>query len=131
MVEVSDRHERSIDLSSLYTTISSPHAGLCGGNNKSRRTSGSMILAGFRNIVSVSQAPFALLVLCAAPAFSQNTAINLGTQGRNPDFASQPFTRPVTVGTSIPAVCQVGQLFFNSSAAAGSNLYGCTGVNIW
>ena len=90
-----------------------------------------MIFSGFRHLVSVSRALFALLALCAAPAFSQNTAINLGTQGRNPDFASQPFTRPVTVGTSIPAVCQVGQLFFNSSAAAGSNLYGCTGVNIW
>ncbi|MBV9264559.1 MAG: choice-of-anchor D domain-containing protein [Acidobacteriaceae bacterium] len=65
------------------------------------------------------------------PAFSQTTTINLGTQGRNPDFSSFPFTRPITVGTTLPATCQVGQLFFNSAAAAGANLYGCTAVNAW
>ena len=67
-------------------------------------------------------------------AFGQTTPIttvNLQTQGRNPDFSSFPFTRPVTVGTSLPSTCQVGQLFFNSAATAGINLYACTATNVW
>ncbi len=64
------------------------------------------------------------------PAFSQ-TLINLGAQARNPDFSNLPVTRPVTVGTAAPATCQLGQLFFNSAAAPGSNLLGCTAVNTW
>jgi hypothetical protein len=42
-----------------------------------------------------------------------------------------PSTRPVQVGTTLPATCQVGQLFFKSNATAGSNLYGCTAANTW
>lgn len=59
------------------------------------------------------------------------TAVNLLNQGRNPDFSSFPFTRPVSVGTALPATCQVGQLFFNSAVAAGVNLYACTATNTW
>jgi hypothetical protein len=71
------------------------------------------------------------MLFALTPAFSQITTLNLGTQGRNADFSNLSFTRPVTVGTSLPATCQVGQLFFNSVAAAGSNLYGCTATNTW
>jgi hypothetical protein len=59
------------------------------------------------------------------------TTINLGTQGRNADFSMLPVTRPVTVGTTLPATCLVGQLFFNSAAPAGLNLYACASVNNW
>ena len=62
---------------------------------------------------------------------AQTTTINLATQGRNADFSSFPFTRPVTVGTNLPTACQVGQLFFNSTATPGTNLYGCTAPNVW
>lgn len=34
-------------------------------------------------------------------------------------------------GTSTPATCQVGQLFFDTNAAAGSNVFGCTSTNTW
>jgi hypothetical protein len=77
------------------------------------------------------------LVLTLSPMFgqtqtiTQTTTINLGTQGRNPDFSGEPFTRPMTVGTALPPTCQIGQMFFNSAAAAGANLYGCTAVNVW
>ena len=67
----------------------------------------------------------------AACGQTSNTTINLATQAKNVDFASFPFTRPVTVGTTLPATCQVGQLFFNSTATAGANLYGCTASNSW
>jgi hypothetical protein len=72
-----------------------------------------------------------LAVHLAAQGSATNTTINLQTQSRNPDFSAQPFTRPVTVGTTLPSTCQVGQLFFNSAASAGSNLYACTATNVW
>ncbi len=59
------------------------------------------------------------------------TTLNLQTQSRNPDFSGFPFTRPITVGTALPSSCQVGQLYFNSGAPAGSNLYACTSANVW
>ena len=71
------------------------------------------------------------MLLAAVPAFSQITTLNLSTQGRNADFSNLAVTRPVTVGASLPSSCQLGQLFFNSGAAAGSNLYGCTAPNTW
>ena len=60
-----------------------------------------------------------------------STAVNLSSQSKNPDFSAMPVTRPVSVGTSLPSTCIVGQLFFNSAAAAGSNLSACTATNTW
>ena len=74
---------------------------------------------------------FGAILFAVSPAFAQITTVNLGTQSRNADFSNLSFTRPVTVGTSLPATCQVGQLFFNSSATAGANLFGCTAGNTW
>lgn len=34
-------------------------------------------------------------------------------------------------GASNPAACVTGQIFFNTSATAGQNLYGCTATNTW
>ncbi len=34
-------------------------------------------------------------------------------------------------GTTLPATCNVGQIFFKTNATAGSNLYGCTSTNVW
>ncbi len=75
----------------------------------------------------------AVAALSSGPVIlGQNpTIINLATQGRNADFSNLPVTRPVTVGTTLPATCVVGQMFFNSAAAAGQNLYACTSVNNW
>lgn len=64
------------------------------------------------------------------PAFGQ-TALNLATQSKNADFSSFPFTRTVAVGTAVPSTCQIGQLFFESSAPAGQNLFGCAALNSW
>jgi hypothetical protein len=73
------------------------------------------------------------IIASQRPVTSQisQTSVNLQTQSRNPDFSTFPFTRPVTVGTALPSTCQVGQLFFNSAAAAGVNLYACTATNVW
>lgn len=34
-------------------------------------------------------------------------------------------------GTTLPSTCQVGRLFFDTDATAGSNVYGCTSANTW
>jgi hypothetical protein len=72
----------------------------------------------------------AMLSLLIGPALAQTT-INLQTQSRNPDFSDMPMTRPVSVGTALPPRCVAGQLFFNSTSSAGSNLFGCVTTNTW
>jgi hypothetical protein len=37
----------------------------------------------------------------------------------------------LTRGTSVPPLCTMGQVFFNTTAPSGQNLYGCTSANIW
>lgn len=69
-------------------------------------------------------------IIFLLPAFGQTT-INLVNQSHSPDFSTFPFTRPTTVGTSLPSTCQVGQLYFDSAAMSGKNLYGCTATNVW
>lgn len=71
-----------------------------------------------------------LLFSLAGSAFSQ-TMVDLRTQSKSVDFSSQPSTRPAVVGATLPASCQTGQLFFNSLASPGSNLFGCTAANTW
>jgi hypothetical protein len=64
-------------------------------------------------------------------ASGQTTQINLGTQGRNIDFSNASSTRPAKTGTTLPATCSPGDLFFKSNAPAGQNLYGCSAANTW
>lgn len=116
--------ERSTDLL-LYSVDSSSGAALAVPDGKSNRRMLPGLAARHKSVFTP-----AIALLAVLPAFSQTT-INLGTQGRNVDFSSQSFTRPISVGTALPSTCQVGQLFFNSAAAAGSNLYGCTALNVW
>lgn len=59
------------------------------------------------------------------------TAIDLGRQGKGPDFGSMAHTRPVQTGTSLPSTCSVGELFFDSAASGGQNLHGCVSPNTW
>jgi hypothetical protein len=40
-------------------------------------------------------------------------------------------TAPAKSGTALPASCSVGDQYFKTDAAAGQNLYFCTGVNTW
>lgn len=83
------------------------------------------------NISVLTLLSFGVGLVSHAYGQTQPTTVNLQTQGRNPDFSGFSFTRPIAVGTALPSTCQVGQLFFNSAAAAGSNLYACTAANVW
>jgi hypothetical protein len=71
-----------------------------------------------------------LVLMLASSAFGQ-TLVDLRTQSKSIDFSALPSTKPVQVGTALPATCQVGQMFFNSGAVPGANLYGCTATNVW
>lgn len=71
-----------------------------------------------------------LVLMLAGSAFGQ-TLVDLRTQSKSIDFSALPSTRPVQVGTALPATCQIGQLFFKADAVAGANLYGCAAANTW
>jgi len=71
---------------------------------------------------------FAALLAIAARG---QTLLSLDSQTKNVDFTKATFTRPVKTGTILPATCSVGDLFFQTSAPAGSNLYGCGSANSW
>src|SRR5579859_3315936 len=57
--------------------------------------------------------------------------VDLQNQGKNPNFSAMPGTYPATTGTTLPATCGVGQMYFKTNAPAGSNIYLCTSTNIW
>ena len=64
-------------------------------------------------------------------ADGQITQVDLRTQSRDVDFSGANTTKPFKAGTALPATCAVGEAFFQTNAAAGMNLYGCTAVNSW
>jgi hypothetical protein len=74
-----------------------------------------------------------LLLAAAVAGFicQAQTQVNLQTQARNIDFSQAPSTKPFKVGAALPATCEVGETFFNTSAAAGANWYGCVAANVW
>lgn len=71
-----------------------------------------------------------ILGLSVALASAQ-TQINLKSQSTQVDFTASPFTKPVKMGTTLPASCALGELFFKSDALPGANLYGCIGPDLW
>lgn len=69
-------------------------------------------------------------LLLARPLGAQ-TQIDLRNQAKAVDFTSSASTRPFKLGTSLPAVCSVGEVFFKSDALPGNNIYACTATNVW
>jgi hypothetical protein len=59
------------------------------------------------------------------------TRVDLQNQSKNVNLEAAPFTAPVKSGAVLPATCLLGNLFFQTTAPAGTNLYGCTATNIW
>jgi len=68
---------------------------------------------------------FCTSLLCA------QTQVDLRTQSKSIDFSGANTTRPVKSGTTLPATCNVAELFFKSDAAPGANVYACTAANTW
>ena len=75
--------------------------------------------------------PGLLLLTLGAPFLTAQTQINLRTQSTDVNFTLAPSTAPVKVGTTLPGTCLVGELFYDSDAPAGQNLFGCTATNTW
>jgi hypothetical protein len=59
------------------------------------------------------------------------TLVDLRTQSKSVDFSAAGSTKPMQTGSSLPATCAVGQFFFLTTAAAGSNVYACNPANTW
>jgi len=70
----------------------------------------------------------AVVVVC--PLASQ-TRIDLRSQSRNVDFSEAQSVRPAPVGSNLPAVCKIGEMWFKPDALAGQNLFICTATNMW
>lgn len=47
------------------------------------------------------------------------------------DAGSATWTKPLKAGTTAPATCAVGEMFYDTDATAGQNIYGCTATNTW
>jgi hypothetical protein len=72
-----------------------------------------------------------VLLLAAAQFAGAQTQIDLAAQSKHVDFSGVSSTKPTKVATAIPAVCSIGEMFFDTNAPAGQNLYGCTATNFW
>src|SRR3990172_4515366 len=57
--------------------------------------------------------------------------IPIAIMAQQSTIATSGVTRRVVRGTTLPAVCGIGQVFFKTNAEAGANLYGCTSANTW
>lgn len=71
-----------------------------------------------------------LLAMSALDAQAQ-TQVDLKTQSKGIDFSGASLTRPARTGTQLPTTCAIGELFFNTAAQPGTNVYGCTATNTW
>lgn len=72
-----------------------------------------------------------LIILLSTSLATAQTKVDLSSQSRQVDFSSASFTRPVKLGTTLPASCTLGDLFFKSDAPVGANLFGCVNSDVW
>ena len=59
------------------------------------------------------------------------TLVDVRTQTKDIDFSAASSTKPFKSGTTLPASCAIGEAFFKTNAAAGSNVYVCASLNAW
>lgn len=59
------------------------------------------------------------------------TQVDLRTQSKAVDFREAQSTKPVKSGSALPATCEAAEMFFLTTAPAGSNLYACPTPNTW
>ena len=71
------------------------------------------------------------MLLAGAPGLSGQTRVDMARQGKNPDFANAEKTRPFKAGTSLPARCEPGEVFFKTDEPASQAVYVCGPENSW
>jgi hypothetical protein len=59
------------------------------------------------------------------------TQVDLRSQSKSVDFSAIPGTKPFQTGAALPGTCNVGQVFFLTTATGGQNIFGCSAVNTW
>lgn len=72
-----------------------------------------------------------ILALLAASVATSQTKVDLGNQTRNVNFGNATSVVPFPTGASLPPTCTAGQMFFNTAAQQGQNVYECTSANAW
>jgi hypothetical protein len=70
-------------------------------------------------------------ILAMAGVAAAQTQVDVKTQTKNVNLSGASFVIPFPTGTTLPALCTPGSMFFNLAAAAGSNLAGCVATNTW
>lgn len=73
---------------------------------------------------------YILATVLLVPAFGQ-TRLDVGAQAKNIDFGNAALVRPFRTGATLPGTCIAGEMFFNTQAASGSNVFGCVSANTW
>jgi hypothetical protein len=71
-----------------------------------------------------SRGVFSICLLAAQTLLGQ-TRVSLKDQAREADFSKFSSVVPFRTGTTLPAGCATGEMFFKTDAPAGSNVYGC------
>jgi hypothetical protein len=84
-----------------------------------------------RNEIFVNKYQLAFVLLLIASLLNSQTQVDVRTQTKNVDFSGASSTIPAKSGTSLPATCKVGELFFETSNSPGQNLFTCAPVNTW
>jgi hypothetical protein len=72
-----------------------------------------------------------IFLMAAMRVASAQTLVDLASQSKNVDFSKAVSTKPAQAGPTIPPGCSTGQIFFDTAAPAGQNLYACTATNTW
>jgi hypothetical protein len=72
-----------------------------------------------------------LTIVALTMAGWAQTQVGLRTQSKDVDFGAAASTRPFKTGTSLPSTCGVGEVFYNTNAAAGQNIFACVSANTW
>ncbi len=69
--------------------------------------------------------------LAIAGLGAAQTQVDQKTQSKNINYSAASFVIQFPTGTALPAFCSTGSMFFDLSATAGSNVYGCVSANTW
>lgn len=70
-------------------------------------------------------------LLAATVLVLGQTQVDLRTQSKDVDFSGASAVKPFPVGTTLPVLCNTGNMFFKIDATAGTNVYGCVSGNTW
>jgi len=79
----------------------------------------------------VKKHQLATLLWLVSSVCGGQTLVDIKTQTKNVDFSGAASTIPARSGSSVPATCKLGEMFFNTSNAPGQNLYLCAPANTW